>query len=353
MRETPDGLEAALKQCQETAHRGYEIAKGNLVESSMVISNASKSLSQCLKTLGNGSVRTPGIVDQLKAQLTGVVNELEQLQRTTEQNLEERRQRLDLFSITLFGRTMAGKSTLMEILTRGDGRSIGLGAQRTTRDVRSYRWNGMEVTDVPGVAAFEGAEDEELAFKSALQADLVVFLITDDAPQPVEAECLAQVRKLGKLVLGICNVKAAIDDKDDLILFLRNPNNPFDGARIRQLLNQFHAFANQHIPGKRVPFVVSHLRSRFIAERVEFAEYREKLLQASKFDLVESQIIREVIGRGTFLRTKSFIDGAVTPMMNLTDMLLDFSAQNSTSGRVLIDKRRQFLEWSNGTCQTF
>ena len=51
-------------------------------------------------------------------------------------HIEEKKQKLSNFSITLFGRTMAGKSTLMEILTNGDGKSIGLGAQRTTRDIR-------------------------------------------------------------------------------------------------------------------------------------------------------------------------------------------------------------------------
>ncbi|MDD4324255.1 MAG: hypothetical protein PHR37_05430, partial [Eubacteriales bacterium] len=129
-------------------------------------------------------------------------------------------------------------------------------------------------------------------------------------------------------------------------LFLRNPIRPFERTRLNQLIDQFHEFAVQHIPGKRIPFVATHLRARFLAERVEIAENRENLLRTSRFDAVESLIIREVIGRGTFLRTKSFIDGAVAPMMDLSDMLLNFSAQNSTSGRVLIDKRRQFQEWS-------
>ena len=44
----------------------------------------------------------------------------------------------------------------MEILTEGDGSSIGKGFQRTTRDVRKYTWNGLEITDDPGIGAFEG-----------------------------------------------------------------------------------------------------------------------------------------------------------------------------------------------------
>ena len=60
------------------------------------------------------------------------------------------------YNITLFGRTGTGKSTLMETLTNGEGKTIGQGGQRTTRDVRSYKWKGLKITDVPGVAAFDG-----------------------------------------------------------------------------------------------------------------------------------------------------------------------------------------------------
>ncbi|WP_051862708.1 GTPase domain-containing protein [Ferrovum myxofaciens] len=339
-------LQSALQQCQESARRGYKIASDNIKETAKAITIVSKSLSACLKIHDEGAVRTPEIVEQLKRQFVSVVSELEQLQNKTEKDLQERKIRLDRFSITLFGRTMAGKSTLMEILTHGDGKSIGLGAQRTTRDVRSYTWNGLEVTDVPGVAAFEGEEDEELAFHSAAQADLVIFLITDDAPQPIEAECFAQVRRLGKPIVGICNVKTAVDEPDDLLLFLRNSNRPFEQNRLSEIIQQFNAFADRLIPGKRIQFISTHLRSRFLAGKHQYSEYEAKLIEASRFNVVEQRIISEVSGRGSFLRIKSFIDGAVAPILELTDTLLDFSAQNSASGRVLIGKHRQLNEWA-------
>jgi hypothetical protein len=93
-------------------------------------------------------------------------------------------------------------------------------------------------------------------------------------------------------------------------------------------------------------FVPTHLRSRFIAESDEPFKYKEQLLLSSRFYEVESKIIEEIKGRGTFLRIKSFVDGASVPMLDFMDVLLDFSAQNSTSGRVLIDKRRQVQKWS-------
>ena len=290
-------------------------------------------------------VQTPDVVKQLREQLQHVVSELHALYEKSYASLEEQRARLDEFSIALFGRTMAGKSTLMEILINGDGSSIGKGSQRTTRDVRSYSWKGLKVTDVPGVAAFEGADDEELAFKAAEQSDLVLFLITDDAPQSVEAECLARVRSLGKPVLGICNVKVALNDADDATLFFRE--KWLDLQRLGAIVEQFHEFANKYSPGSRIYFVYTHLRSRFLSQQPEYESHRMKLERTSRFNLVERQIISEVVNCGRFLRWKSFIDGATAPILAFGDCLLDFSAKNSSSGRVLIDKRRRVVSWAN------
>ncbi|OAT84199.1 hypothetical protein A6P54_02565 [Bacillus sp. MKU004] len=339
-------LMEALKKCKESTQKGYIMAKNNLTKTSFTIKEATEQLNASLEVQMQGGAITEGIVEQLRGQLVNVVDELEKLQKMIEVNMEERKKRKARFSITLFGRTMAGKSTLMEILTKGDGKSIGKGSQRTTRDVRDYNWNGLEVTDVPGVAAFEGEEDEELAFRAAEQADLILFLITDDSPQPVEAECFARIKKLGKPVIGICNVKTALNDYDDIRLFLRSPDKSFNNVRLREILNQFQTLSDSYLPGKRTHFVVTNLRSKFLSEREEFADFKNKLLEASRFHDVESRIVHEVIGRGSFLRTKSFVDGVVTPMLDMINIFLDFSAQNSSSGRVLVGKRRQFQTWS-------
>ncbi len=342
-KETTD-LESSLKDCQAVARRGYEIAKYNLRESSEAIQVLSKSLLEFLKTLDSGTVRTTGILENLREQLVSVMTELGELQDFTTHNLEERYKRLEKFSITLFGRTMVGKSTLMEILTNGNGDSIGSGAQRTTRDVRPYHWKGMEVIDVPGVAAFEGVEDEKLALKSASESDLVLFLMTDDAPQPEEGKFLAKVWRLGKPVLGICNVKVAVDDIDneeDRLLFFRDLDRCLHSDRIERLINQFYEFTNQYMPGKRIPFIRTHLRSRFLAQQADYSQYREDLLDKSNFWDVEAQIIQEVTKRGTFLRTKSFIDAIAAPMLNQNKIFLEFSTQNADSGRVYTKKHDQ------------
>ena len=285
-------LQSALDQCRHAAHEGYRLAQESLDCTAAAIQRVSRTLQDSVREIERSRTQTSDIVVPLRDQLHRVVAELHDLQQKSQSFLDERRRESDDFAIALFGRTMAGKSTLMEILTNGSGASIGKGAQRTTKDVRSYRWKGLKVTDVPGIAAFEGADDEQLAFQAAAKADLVLFLITDDAAQSVEAECLARVQALGKPVLGICNVKAASEDEDDI----DGLEKRFENGRLRSLVNQFHEFADLYMPGCRVRFVYTHLLSRFLARQDEYRERRGDLERASRFWRVENCIINEVVG---------------------------------------------------------
>ena len=341
-------LQKALDKCSRSAREGYRIAKNNLDGIKVAIDRVSDDLKQQLASLNDGNVQTSDIEKETQEQLQKVVSELYSLHEKQVREIKENHVRLDKFSIALFGRTMTGKSTLMEILTNGDGSSIGKGGQRTTRDVRSYDWKGLKITDVPGIAAFEGREDEEKAFEAAAQSDLVLFLITDDAPQDEEAKCLARVRSLGKPILGICNVKTALKNADDVSLFLRRDWFKRRRKALDAIVRQFHEFAEKYSPGSRVHFVHTHLQSKFLSQQSEYKTQQSELEHASRFAYAEKQVVSEVVSRGTFLRWKSFIDGAVVPMLEFSEKLLDFSAQNSSSGKVLIAKRRQVKSWSDG-----
>ena len=336
-------LQHALAKCRRATRDGYQIANKNLDGIKVAIDGISADLKQNLSNEKNSQVNANDISVQLQKQLQQVISELYLLPKKSRASLEKKRAQLDKFSLSLFGRTMTGKSTLMEILTNGDGSSIGKGRQRTTRDVRDYEWKGLKITDVPGIAAFEGREDEDLAFEAAAQSDLVLFLITDDAPQNEEAKCLARVRKLGKPVLGILNVKEGLNNADDIPLLKRK----FDRKRLGAIVKQFHEFADKYSPGTHIWFFYTHLRAKFLSQQHEHEEKKAEWERASRFNAVEEQIISEVINRGHFLRWKSFIDIAVVPMIEFSDKLLDFSAQNSSGGRVLIDKRRQVKLWSD------
>ena len=210
----------------------------------------------------------------------------------------------------------------MEILTDGEGKTIGKGAQRTTRDVRSYEWKGLKITDVPGVAAFEGEEDAETAHEAAKEADLVVFLITDDAPQETEARHLARLRQTGHPIIGVCNVKRNLRGEAGKRLFIRDSDRSFDPARLEEIGKQFDEITGGYNPEQKVPLICTHLLSRFQANRVPQNEMAEDLREASRFWEVEDEIAAEIAERGTYLRTRSYTDLATEAALDASETML-------------------------------
>ena len=255
------------------------------------------------------------------------------------------------FSITLFGRTMAGKSTLMEILKNGNGASIGKGSQRTTRDVRSYEWNNLTITDVPGIGAFGGDEDEKKAIESAKKADLIVFLLTDDAPQAEEAKFFQTVIEIGKPVIGIINVKSTINENEDLSRNFRriehNIKKAFNFERLNILKDQFCKYSS--LSGQewaKIPFVYVHLKAAFIAQSKKIdRELALRFKELSQIDRFKDTIIRQVKQKGEFYRMKKFVDTILIPMLASLNRLINWSYINSKNGQFVLSKKRKLEEW--------
>lgn len=181
-------FKTVLKQCQNSATLGYKIANTQRKTLTTTLENAIATVKTTKQEFETSPCYISGSTEMLSKQLDEIESALYNVSFAFQEDLENRRENLSNFSITLFGRTMTGKSTLMEILTEGNGDSIGNGSQRTTKDIRKYKWNNLEITDVPGIAAFNGEEDEQLAFEAAKTADLILFLFTDDG---IQADILA------------------------------------------------------------------------------------------------------------------------------------------------------------------
>ena len=266
-----------------------------------------------------------------------------------EDNLRTLKKKMADFTIVLYGRTMAGKSTLMEILRHGDGSSIGKGAQRTTRDVRAYTWEGLKIFDVPGTCLFGGAGDDKIAFEAAKDADIALFLLTDDAPQPSEAQRLAELKKLGKPVLGIVNVKQVLNPdrasakrKMDLRQLEKKIH---DQSRLEEIVRQFKEFSRgKGYNFEDVPFVYSHLQSAFFSQR----ENDASLYELSNFAAVENFILDKVQSDGPFIRIKTFVDPVARPMQHSVAELYKHSRESIMARKSYIDKIEELDNWSKG-----
>ncbi len=339
-------LSDVLKECRASAQIGYNIASSQYRCFHDTIVKAEEKIKSTLLAFNASNYDLSDATEALSQQLTNTRSDLDRMSFAFRDDLQLQKENLGKFSITLFGRTMAGKSTLMEILTQGDGSSIGHGAQRTTQDVREYYWNGLKITDVPGISAFEGEEDESVAFEAAKAADLILFLITDDAPQASEAECFGQILDLGKPVIGIINVKAAVAEGKSVKLALRDIEKKFDENRLAEIRNHFYAYAEKRGQNWRnIPFVHVHLKSAYMAQHVTDEATGESYLRASRIGNLKNEIVQRVRTKGKFYRTKTLVDTISVPMLYSMENLLQQSLVNRAQGRIILAKKSKLETW--------
>ena len=341
-------LKIILDLCEKSSKNGYNLANKYQSSLNQTLKNSEKEIQNTINKFNNSKYDSSKENNILNEQLLDIKNSFRKLSTNIKSDLENKKDTLSKFSITLFGRTMAGKSTLMEILTNGDGKSIGLGSQRTTRDIRKYMWNNLEITDVPGIGAFEGQEDEDLAFESAKSADLILFLITDDAPQPKEAECFSKIINLGKPIISIINVKTSITENTSIKMAKYEINKKFDTNRLDSIKEQFLSYSLKlEEDWSNIPFIYVHLKSAFLSQKLkkQSKENSKILYEMSKINFLKKKIIKVVKTNGEFYRLKTFVDLVSKPIIDATDTLLDQSTVNSTQGKVILNKKRELETW--------
>lgn len=339
-------LQDALKDCIESAKIGYKIASAKEKSLSKALSTAENRIQNALNDFDNSPYYAPETSEALKSQLLEIDKAFNRLSFAFQDDIRDLQEELYKFSITLFGRTMAGKSTLKEILTDGDGSSIGKGAQRTTVNVRTYNWKGLEITDVPGVGAFDGKDDEQIAFNAARKADMILFLITDDAPQAVDAEFFGKIVETGKPVILIMNVKKAVQDGKSLKFNTREINKQFEPERLEKIMTQFCSYAAQYgQTWEHIPVVYVHLRSAFLSQQENDPERKQTLYDASRIDCLKTMIINQVKEKGEYYRIKTFIDIISNPILTSMESMLEQSISNNAQVRTIIAKKRQLEDW--------
>lgn len=339
-------LEQALKACKSATNKSYNDANAVLKIIKYSIEDAQSHLSQGIEDMRNTGSSQIETLNKVQKQLEIVRDSFEESYIATKTKLDSKHDKKDAFNIVLFGRTMCGKSTLMEILKHGQGDSIGKGAQRTTRDIREYDWKGLTITDVPGIDSFDGAEDDELAEEAADKADLIIFMITAGQPEATEAKWLVKLKRKDKPILCLCNYKKAITgDEHNLKRFLKTAEGNMQSSHVTELFDQFNKFVQDNLPGERIDIYIAHLQSMFLSRKEEYSHISDELVRLSRFPIFEHAIINYVIKYGVFNRRRSFLSVVDNPVYLQYLQLLDFSRDNYLESRHVYDAISSFNSW--------
>ena len=260
--------------------------------------------------------------------------------------LERRAERAGTLTITLFGRTMAGKSTLREALTGGDGGSIGLGGQRTTREAREHAWGALRIIDTPGIGAVGGAEDRERALAVIDESDLVLFVVSSDGLHEDAFRGLEALIRRGKPVLLVLNVKLDLSRPVYLRRFLRDPARVFAEEQLaghRARLRTLAGWLGLH----EAPVVAVHAQAAFLAGRPEHEGRAAALRAHSRVGDLILAIHQELAGRGARRRLEAVLDGAALALAEARDDLRARARELARAARYLRQKDAEIDAWAS------
>ena len=131
-----------------------------------------------------------------------------------ESRFTRQRTRLRTFNLVLFGRTGAGKSSLIEALSRGHGEPISQGESDWTIDVRDVYWSSSRLVDTPGIGGWgrtrSRSELEARAEAAVADADVVILCFDTQSQQDGEFSKVAEwVGRYGKPVVAVLNSRNA------------------------------------------------------------------------------------------------------------------------------------------------
>lgn len=340
--------EAVLATCSHVATEEFRVAQAAFRGVQLVVASVQKQISSVLeRSRGNGDA-VGDVRDRLQQLTVKLRQVIDQTLVTTEQSLEQKRMRLEKFTVTLFGRTMAGKSTIREAITRGDGNTIGKGSQRTTRDIREYEWDHLRVIDTPGIGAYEGATDRDLALSVVDQSDLILFLASSDGIQEEAFRGMHALREQNKPIIFVLNVKEDLTRPVYRKRFLRDPGALFDDTLIRGHFRRIYTLAQDFLGMRHITIVPLHAQAAFLATQAADPGAAQELHTASRIEDLLKVLKMEVSQRGPIRRLQTILDGTILALTTFEDTLRDEAKAVKDRVAYLRDKFAELDKWLDG-----
>lgn len=347
-RQRSDAYQRALHKCAQVAHEEFRVAAGALNEAEQI----GIDLKTAVALVARRAPADGAAVEDARARLEGLEAKLETILatslRATEVALHAKEAALNRFTVTLFGRTMAGKSTIREALTRGDGATIGKGAQRTTRDVREYTWNSLRIIDTPGIGAYEGDEDRVQALSVIDETDVVLFLASSDGIQEESFKGMQALRQQNKPLLFVLNVKRDLEKPVNMRRFLKDPRTVFDDDELRGHCDRIYKLAGNYLGMRDVRIIPIHAQAAYLSTRPEYGEHADLLAEHCRLGDLLDALESEVSRRGSVRRVQTIVDGTQVSLLDLQEELSEQAKVVRRAAQYLEDKFDELDVWLDG-----
>lgn len=171
------------------------------------------------------------------------------------------------------GQYSAGKSTIISMLTGRD--DIEIGAAITTQDARVFDWNGIEITDTPGIHTKLRHDHDEITYEAIAAADLLVFVITNELFDSYMADHFRKLAiekdKAGEMILVVNKMeRTALGNTEEQQNIIRED--------LRKVLEPY-------TPERlNLSFLDAESYLESIKEKDDDPEYAEELYERSGYD---------------------------------------------------------------------
>ncbi len=334
-----------LKECSEIAKQEYKEVSKKLKKQKKDLTSSQNVLVETILKLDKSDINDKAVYDSINEVNNKTSELLKNGFKSFEKSFFKKSDNLSDFTVTLFGRTKAGKSTIREALTNGDGSTIGKGAQRTTRDVKTYNWNHLRILDTPGFDAYKGEEDEKIAFSQVDETDLILFLVTSDSIEESEFEKLASLRRENKPVIILLNILYDLKHPIKRKQFLKNPKKYVSINAIKGHLSRLKFLSKKHFDIQNISVIPIHALSAFESNHSKGDE-KNNLYSASNFRYFSDYLTKEIEASGKQKRVQSFRDSYIFHLENSIKPVYEDSYKSlKPIVRLLRNKQFELKNW--------
>lgn len=235
-------------------------------------------------------------------------------------------------NIAFVGQYSSGKSSLIKGLTGLDDIPIGSGV--TTDQVTKYDYKDLVVWDTPGILAGEREQHDEASFTAMDQADLLVYVITNELFDDV----------VGAAFRDLCFTKG----REKEILLVVNKSQR-DSGTVETKLNGIAEVLEPRIP-EDFPIVFVDAESYFESLEEEDEEDRAELMALSNF----SGFIEAI---DKFSQERGLLGSVTTPLAaihtQLEELLGKLAAEDPTQEALveLLQQKMRILKSSQKQLQ--